>query len=223
MAAGPIEQFEVHKIVDLPDITVPGLGVIDLAITNSTLAMTFAFLLVVGFMAIITARPQVVPGRVQMAGEMIFGMIDDLASNLIGPEGRRYFPFVFTLFTVHPGHEPPGPVPGLHRHLAAGGDRDAGADDHCARSGRGLRQERPRLLQAVRAVGRADLCAAAGGADRVRLLPAAPLHPGPAAVRQHAGRPRGAEGVRRLRDRAWAAWRPAAAWASSAFRARRCR
>ena len=95
--AGPLEQFEIHKIVDLPDIPTPW-GVIDLAITNSTLSMTLAFLLVVGFMALITSKPQVVPGRVQMAGEMVFSMIDDLATNLIGHDGRKYFPFVFTLF-----------------------------------------------------------------------------------------------------------------------------
>ncbi len=91
--AGPLEQFEVKKIVDLPDL----FG-IDLAFTNSTLAMTLAFAIVVGFLTVVTFRPQVVPGRTQMAGEVLFGMIDDLASSLIGHEGRRYFPFVFTLF-----------------------------------------------------------------------------------------------------------------------------
>jgi F-type H+-transporting ATPase subunit a len=96
--ADPIEQFQVRKIVDLPDLHTPW-GVIDLAITNSTVAMTLAFGLVVLAMSLVTARPQVVPGRVQMAGEMVFGMIDDLSTNLIGHEGRRYFPFVFTLFT----------------------------------------------------------------------------------------------------------------------------
>lgn len=99
MAAGPIEQFEIHKVVDLPPIRVPGIGLLDLSITNSVLSMIIAFALVVAFMAIVTTRPQVVPGRTQAAGEMLFGLVDDLAENLIGPEGRRYFPFVFTLFT----------------------------------------------------------------------------------------------------------------------------
>ena len=98
MPAGPIEQFEVHKIVDLGDVHLPLLGAVNLAITNSTVAMTIAFTLVVVLMALVTARPQVVPGRVQMAGEMVFGMIDDLSDNLIGHEGRAFFPFVFTLF-----------------------------------------------------------------------------------------------------------------------------
>ena len=99
MAAGPIEQFEIHKIVNLGDVTLPLIGVVNLAITNSTVAMTLAFGLVVILMSVVTARPQVVPGRVQMAGEMVFGMVDDLVDNLIGHEGRQFFPFVLTLFT----------------------------------------------------------------------------------------------------------------------------
>ena len=99
MAAGPIEQFEVHKLVDFGDVHLPVLGALNLSITNSTVAMTVACGVVVLFMALVTARPQVAPGRMQMAGEIAFGMIDDLSTQLIGPEGRRYFPFVFTLFT----------------------------------------------------------------------------------------------------------------------------
>ena len=99
MAAGPIEQFEIHKIVNLGDVTLPLIGTVNLAITNSTVAMTLAFGLVILAMSIVTARAQVVPGRTQMAGEMVFGMVDDLVDNLIGHEGRAFFPFVFTLFT----------------------------------------------------------------------------------------------------------------------------
>ncbi len=96
--AGPLEQFEIHKIVDIAPVNLPLVGPIDLSITNSTLSMMLAFAIVTVFMAIVTARPQVVPGRTQAAGEMMFSLVDDLASNLIGHEGRRYFPFVFTLF-----------------------------------------------------------------------------------------------------------------------------
>ncbi len=96
--ADPIEQFEVHKIIDLPDLPTPW-GVIDLAITNSTVAMVAAFAMVVAAMSIVTARPQIVPGRVQMTGELLFSMIDDLAHTLIGHDSRKYFPFAFTLFT----------------------------------------------------------------------------------------------------------------------------
>lgn len=96
--ADPMHQFEVHKIVDLPDIILPGVGVIDMAITNSTVAMLVAAGLVVLFFQLVTMGAKVVPGRLQTVGEGIFNFIDDLATGIIGPEGRTFFPFVFTLF-----------------------------------------------------------------------------------------------------------------------------
>jgi F-type H+-transporting ATPase subunit a len=96
--ADPMHQFEIHKIVDLPDFTLPGVGVIDMAFTNSTLAMTLAAGLIILFMAIVTASPQVVPGRLQVIGEGVFNYIDNLAVGIIGHEGRKFFPFVFTIF-----------------------------------------------------------------------------------------------------------------------------
>jgi F-type H+-transporting ATPase subunit a len=49
-------------------------------------------------MALATAKAEVVPGRLQVIGEGIFNYIDDLATGIIGHEGRKFFPFVFTLF-----------------------------------------------------------------------------------------------------------------------------
>ena len=53
--ADPIHQFQIQKVVDLPDVTLPGVGVVDLAITNSHIAMTLGFILVVGFLAMVTS------------------------------------------------------------------------------------------------------------------------------------------------------------------------
>jgi F-type H+-transporting ATPase subunit a len=96
--ADPMHQFEVQKILALPEVTLPGVGVIDLSITNSSLAMALAAALVILFFSFVTANPKVVPGRLQVIGEGIFGFIDDLATSIIGKEGRTYFPFVFTMF-----------------------------------------------------------------------------------------------------------------------------
>lgn len=98
--ADPIHQFQVTKLVDLPDVTLPGVGVVDLAFTNSHAAMTLAFGLIVLVLAMVTSRPQIVPGRLQAAGEAMFGMIDGLTESIIGHDGRKYFPFVFTLFVL---------------------------------------------------------------------------------------------------------------------------
>ena len=98
--ADPIHQFQIQKVIDLPDVALPVLGVVDLAITNSHIAMTAAFVVIVGFLAAVTSNAKIVPGRLQSAGEGMFGLIDNLADSIIGHEGRKYFPFIFTLFIL---------------------------------------------------------------------------------------------------------------------------
>lgn len=98
--ADPIHQFQIQKVVDLGDVTLPVVGTVDLAITNSHIAMTVAFLLIVGFLTAVTSNAKIVPGRLQAAGEGVFGLIDNLADSIIGHEGRKYFPFIFTLFIL---------------------------------------------------------------------------------------------------------------------------
>jgi F-type H+-transporting ATPase subunit a len=98
--ADPIHQFQIVKVVDLPDVTLPLVGVVDLAITNSHIAMTIAFAAVVLFLTLVTSKPKVVPGRLQTVGEGLFGLIDNLTDSIIGHDGRKYFPYVFTVFTL---------------------------------------------------------------------------------------------------------------------------
>ena len=45
------------------------------------------------------ARPRaIVPGRLQALAEISYDFIAGMCSDQIGPEGKRFFPFVFTLF-----------------------------------------------------------------------------------------------------------------------------
>lgn len=99
--ADPIHQFQIQSLpgLDFGEVTLPIVGTVHLAVTNSHLAMTVAFGLVVLFLSLVTAKAQVVPGRMQAAGEALFGMIDDLAESIIGHEGKALFPFIFTVFT----------------------------------------------------------------------------------------------------------------------------
>lgn len=96
--ASPMHQFEIHPVLTLPTLNVPGLGAIDLSINNSIPAMLIAATIIVVFFALATSKAAVVPGRLQVIGEGIFGYIDDLATGIIGHEGRTFFPFVFTIF-----------------------------------------------------------------------------------------------------------------------------
>jgi len=99
--ADPIHQFEIQKVVDLSQFSfaLPGTSyVIDPSITNSVAAMAASVALATFFLAFVTAKPAVVPGRTQAVGEMLFGLIDNLVESIIGHEGKKYFPYIFTLF-----------------------------------------------------------------------------------------------------------------------------
>ncbi|PXA86291.1 F0F1 ATP synthase subunit A [Caulobacter sp. D4A] len=94
--ADPMHQFQIQKVVELPTVNVFGLP-IDLSITNSVAAMLLAATLVVAFYAV-AARRAVVPGRLQTVGEMLYGLVDGLAESIIGHDGKKFLPFIFTLF-----------------------------------------------------------------------------------------------------------------------------
>lgn len=98
--ADPIHQFQIQKVVDLGAVNLPVFGHTELAITNSHVAMTAAFVAIVLFLQFVTSGAKVVPGRLQAAGESLFDMIDGVTDSIIGHDGRKYFPFVFTLFLL---------------------------------------------------------------------------------------------------------------------------
>ena len=96
-AIDPLHQFAIEKVVALPPVNVPGLGLLDLSITNSVVAMLIAAVAICLFFAV-SAKGAVVPGRMQAVGESLYGLVEGLTSSMIGHEGKKYFPFVFTLF-----------------------------------------------------------------------------------------------------------------------------
>ena len=66
--------------------------------TQSNLMMVIAGLLVMGLVWIGMKPRALVPGRLQAAAELGYEFILSMCVDTIGQEGRRYFPFVFTLF-----------------------------------------------------------------------------------------------------------------------------
>ncbi|MFN3230240.1 MAG: F0F1 ATP synthase subunit A [Asticcacaulis sp.] len=97
--ADPMHQFQIQKVVELPTVEIAGMA-IDLSITNSILAMIIAAVTVVSFFGLTAMGAKTVPGRLQVVGEALFGTIDDLATSIIGHEGHKFFPFVFSLFLL---------------------------------------------------------------------------------------------------------------------------
>jgi F-type H+-transporting ATPase subunit a len=66
--------------------------------TQSNLYMLIASGLIVALMIYGMRQASLVPGRLQGLAESAYGFIDDMVVAQVGEEGRRFFPFVFTLF-----------------------------------------------------------------------------------------------------------------------------
>ncbi|MDP3789716.1 MAG: F0F1 ATP synthase subunit A, partial [Candidatus Omnitrophota bacterium] len=50
------------------------------------------------FAYLATRKVSFIPNRLQNAAEMIVGAIDDMVCGILGPDGRKYTPFIGTLF-----------------------------------------------------------------------------------------------------------------------------
>jgi len=107
----PMHQFQIFSFVGKLEHN-------PFAFTNSALWMMVVlgaiWLFMVGGM-----RRELVPGRWQMAVETLTGFVESMVSVNIGPEGRKYLPWVFTvfvfiLFANLMGMMPFGIVPGGH-------------------------------------------------------------------------------------------------------------
>ena len=90
--AGPLEQFEIKPLADL------SVGGIDVSFTNSALWMVIAAVLVTCFMTMSMRRGALVPGRWQGAAEVMYEFVANMLKDNVGSAGRKYFPFIFTLF-----------------------------------------------------------------------------------------------------------------------------
>ena len=98
-AIEPMHQFLIHKIMQGPVFHVGGLTV-DMSITNSVASMIAGALILIVFFAL-TARAEIVPNRGQALAESLYNIIDRvLVGPIIGPEGKPYVPYLFTLFLV---------------------------------------------------------------------------------------------------------------------------
>ncbi|MEE9433045.1 MAG: F0F1 ATP synthase subunit A [Sphingorhabdus sp.] len=108
----PMHQFQIDSLLG---------GAIDgspFAFTNSALWMLIVFgaiwLFMMGGM-----RRSLVPGRWQMAVENLTNFIGSMLQTNIGPEGKKYTPWVFTIFIFIlfgnlMGMMPFGIIPGVH-------------------------------------------------------------------------------------------------------------
>jgi len=85
-----LEQFELH--------TVGGPIGASVNFTQSNLLMLIGAALILLVLYVGMKPRAIVPGRLQSVAELSYEGLLSMTTTSIGPEGRRFFPFIFTLF-----------------------------------------------------------------------------------------------------------------------------
>ncbi len=110
MAAGggidPIHQFEIKPIVGLRPFG------LDLSFTNASLLMVIIVAVISVIMIYGSSQRSVVPGRLQSLAEMIYEFVASTVTGVMGKEGMKFFPLVFSLFMFVLAGNMLGMVPG---------------------------------------------------------------------------------------------------------------
>lgn len=89
---GPLSVFEIERLVPLE------IAGIDVSITNAAVYMIIAILAVTLFLMLSMRGRALVPGRWQSMAELSYEFVAKMVRDNVGSEGRKYFPFIFTLF-----------------------------------------------------------------------------------------------------------------------------
>jgi F-type H+-transporting ATPase subunit a len=87
-----MEQFEIKRLLNFQ------LGSLDASYTNSALWMTIAVILAFLLFVVGTQKRALVPGRVQALAELGYEFVAGMVRDNVGDAGKKYFPFVLTLF-----------------------------------------------------------------------------------------------------------------------------
>jgi F-type H+-transporting ATPase subunit a len=94
VANDPIHQFQIHDLAGPFHI-----GGYDISFTNSALFMGATVATITGLLLLASRKRALVPGRLQSVGEMWYSMIENMVNNVLGKDGKPFFPLVFSLFS----------------------------------------------------------------------------------------------------------------------------
>ena len=90
----PMHQFSIEPLFGTDHWQIAGHNI---AFTNSALWMAIATVVLWLFM-LGGMKRSLVPGRWQMAVESMTGFVDNLLAANVGPAGKKYVPYIFSLF-----------------------------------------------------------------------------------------------------------------------------
>jgi F-type H+-transporting ATPase subunit a len=88
----PMEQFEIKRLLDLK------IGGLDVSFTNSATWMIIAVILATAVFVYGMRQRALVPGKLQSVAEMGYEFIAGMVRDNVGDDGKKYFPFILTLF-----------------------------------------------------------------------------------------------------------------------------
>jgi F-type H+-transporting ATPase subunit a len=92
--ASPLEQFAIQNL-SAPLFSVGGHHI---AVTNSAIFMTASVVAAAGLLMAGASKGAMVPGRIQAMSELFYEFIANMIRDNVGEAGKKYFPFIFSLF-----------------------------------------------------------------------------------------------------------------------------
>ena len=88
----PIHQFQIFNIVPI------NIGGLDFSFTNSALFMVIVVALTSALLYYSTRGRGLVPSRAQSVTELSYEFVANMLRDAAGPQGMKFFPFVFSIF-----------------------------------------------------------------------------------------------------------------------------
>lgn len=88
----PLDQFKIKEIADIH------LFGINISLTNSSLLMILASGFIIFYFILAFRGGKLVPTRLQLSGEIFYGLISDMLKQNVGSKGKKFVPLMFTLF-----------------------------------------------------------------------------------------------------------------------------
>ena len=67
-------------------------------VTNQTLWLAVGVLIAFALLALPTRNATLVPGRMQSVAESLYMFVRKMAADVLGEDGKKYFPYIFTIF-----------------------------------------------------------------------------------------------------------------------------
>ena len=90
--AHPMDQFIIKPLFGDDGLSL-------FTITNSTLWMAVGIGIAFALFVLPTRNATLVPGRMQSVAEVLYGFVRKTVLDVLGEEGKPYFPYIFVLFT----------------------------------------------------------------------------------------------------------------------------